>query len=182
MIGDTLPTAATWTASATGDASGFWGNGTGSINNTVTMPPGSTITYVVQTAVPAGATGTLSNTATVSTPAGATDTNPANNTATDTDTVVPAGNVLTDLQITDVVGQTPVVPGTAVSYTIVVTNAGPSAVTGAVITDALPASATWTATSADRRFWFLGRGLWQHQQHRQHARWQFDHLRGESRD
>jgi uncharacterized repeat protein (TIGR01451 family) len=47
-------------------------------------------------------------------------------------------------------GKTTVVPGTSDTYTIVVSNTGPSAVTGASVSDALPAgaiAATWTATT-----------------------------------
>ena len=76
------------------------------------MPAGSTITYVVQTTVPLAATGTLSNTATVTAPIGITDPNLANNTATDTDTVAPPpANPQLDLQATISDGQTLVVPG-----------------------------------------------------------------------
>ncbi len=113
-IADTLPASATWTASASGGASGFWAGATGSINNTVTMPAGSSITYVIATTVPLNATGTLSNTASVTAPAGIPDPNLANNTATDTDTVSPPpANPQVDLQATDTDGQTTVVAGAA---------------------------------------------------------------------
>ncbi len=138
------------------------------------MPPGSTITYLVQTTAPT-TPGTLSNAAVVTTPAGETDTNPANNTATDTDTVIAAGT-LTDLQITDNVVQTPVIPGTAVSYTIVATNAGPAPVTGAVITDAHAGLGHVDRHGLGWRLGFLGLGLRKHQQHGQHARERLDHL------
>ncbi|MEO8053919.1 MAG: hypothetical protein ABI768_02120 [Acidobacteriota bacterium] len=53
-----------------------------------------------------------------------------------------------DLSITKTDGTPTAVPGTTTTYTIVVTNAGPSAVTGAAVTDNFPAtitSAPWTA-------------------------------------
>jgi uncharacterized repeat protein (TIGR01451 family) len=78
-------------------------------------------------------------------------------TATATD---PAGNtsefsgVLTnaaDLSITKTDGQTSVVPGSQVTYTITATNNGPSGVTGATVNDNFPASlssVTWTCTAS----------------------------------
>ena len=77
-------------------------------------------------------------------PAGVTDTNPGNNSATDTDTLTPQA----DLAITKTDGVASVsAPGTT-TYTIVVTNNGPSNVTGATVSDVLPAaiaSDTFTA-------------------------------------
>ena len=55
-------------------------------------------------------------------PVGVTDPTPANNTATDTDTLTPQA----DLQITKTDGKTTVVPGTSDTYTVVVTNVGPT--------------------------------------------------------
>jgi len=54
--------------------------------------------------------------------------------------------VSTTLSIKD--GKTSVVPGTSDTYTIVVSNSGPSAITGAALSDPLPAgvtAATWVA-------------------------------------
>ena len=80
------------------------------------------------------ATGTLSNTATVTPPAGATDPDPANNSATDTDTP-DARRRPVDHQDRR---RQPAVPGTSTTYTIVVSNAGPSAVTRRDGADTLP--------------------------------------------
>lgn len=69
-----------------------------------------------------------------------------------TNNTIDAGMRLTaDLQITKTDGTATVVPGQGVTYTIVVTNVGPSAVTGASIADALPAALTgvsWTSSVA----------------------------------
>jgi Domain of unknown function DUF11 len=65
---------------------------------------------------------------------GTIDTDPLNNTAADVDTLTPRA----DLAIIKTDGVLAVVPGTADTYTIVVSNPGPSAVTGA--------TATWMAT------------------------------------
>jgi uncharacterized repeat protein (TIGR01451 family) len=54
-----------------------------------------------------------------------------------------------DLSVTKTDGSATYTPGGSTTYTIVVTNNGPSFVTGATVSDALPAgitSATWTAT------------------------------------
>ena len=56
-----------------------------------------------------------------------------------------------DLSIAKTDGQASAVPGQAVTYTVVAANAGPSAVTGASVTDALPAAltgVTWTCVGA----------------------------------
>ncbi len=153
---DTTWGATTFTATATGGASGFWADAIGPLNNTVTMPPGSTITYLLQARLSAGATGSVSNLLNVTAPVGVTDPNLANNTATDTDTV--SGTPQADLQITLSDGQTSVTPGAAVTYTIVVTNAGPATVAGVQIVDNLPAvfgspSFTATATGGASGFW-----------------------------
>lgn len=163
---DNFPSAFTgvsYTATATGGASGFAASGSGSINHTVTMPVGSSITYTVTGTISAAASGSLVNTATVSTPTGIVDPTPSNNTATDTDTLTPQA----DLSITKTDGKTTVVPGTANTYTIVVTNAGLSAVTGANIVDNFPAhftnvSYTATATGGAAGFAASGSGSINH--------------------
>jgi uncharacterized repeat protein (TIGR01451 family) len=83
----------------------------------------------------------------VAVPGGVTDPVPANNSATDTDTLTPQAN----LGITKTVGQTTALPGQSVTFTIVASNAGPSAVTGATVTDTVPPAitgASWTCVGA----------------------------------
>src|SRR5262249_50753927 len=64
-------TGISYTATATGTASGFTASGNGDINDTnVTLAAGSSITYTVQATIKSSATGTLSNTATAFTGAG----------------------------------------------------------------------------------------------------------------
>src|SRR5207247_7278980 len=104
-------------------------------------------TFTVSATVAPGATGTLANTAAVTPPAGATDPTPGNNSATDTDALTPTA----DLSITKTDGRATAVPGQAVTYTIVASNAGPSAVTGATVTDTMPATLTgvsWTCVGS----------------------------------
>jgi uncharacterized repeat protein (TIGR01451 family) len=159
-VSDVLPAAltnVTYTAVASGGATGFTASGSGNINDTVNMPASSTITYTVVTTVSANATGSLSNTATVTAPSGVTDNNPANNSATDTDTLTPQA----DLSITKTDGVTTAVPGNSTTYTIVVTNNGPSAVTGATVSDTMPAeiaSDNYTAVASGGAAGFTASG------------------------
>ena len=92
---------------------------------------GNAITLTVSGIVSPDATGDLTNTATATAGAGSTDANTGNNSATDTDT---PGVSQVDLAIAKTDGQTAYVPGTPISYTITVTNAGPSTATGVTIT------------------------------------------------
>jgi len=160
-VSDPLPAALTgvsYTATQTGGASGFTANGSGNINDAaVNLPVGSTVTYVVMGAITPWATGTLVNTATVTPPAGMVDPTLGNNSATDSDGLIPTA----DLRITKTGHVTSVVPGTAMTYTIVVTNAGPSAVSGAAVSDPLPAALTggrYTATQTGGASGFTANG------------------------
>jgi uncharacterized repeat protein (TIGR01451 family) len=146
-VTDTMPAALSamiWscTAGSCGTASG-----TGSMSTTVNLAAGGSATYTVNGTLSPAVTTNLVNTASVTAPAGITDKNPANNSATDTDTII----LPVDLSITKTDGVTQVPAGGPVSYTIVVSNAGPSNVTGATVTDTLPASIlspNWTCGSA----------------------------------
>ena len=87
----------------------------------------------------------LTNTATVTPASGTTDSNPGNNSAIDVDTLTPLAN----LSVTKTDGAASVVPGTPITYSIVVGNAGPSSVSGASVVDAVPpalTNASWTCT------------------------------------
>ena len=91
-VADTFPAAITnvsWTAVGAGDATGFSPAGNGSIADTVNLPAGASVTYTVTGTIDGAAAGTLSNTATVAAGANTIDTNAANNSATDTDTLAP---------------------------------------------------------------------------------------------
>ena len=149
IVADTVPgtiAGATWTCAGAGGGT-CAASGSGNINQTVSLPVGATVTYTLTGTISAAATGTLTNTATVTAPAGVTDPDLTNNTATDTDTLTPQAN----LSITKTDGQTTAVPGTPITYTIVASNAGPSAVTGATVADTVPGTitgATWTCAGA----------------------------------
>src|SRR5213078_3008585 len=84
------------------------------------------------------------NSATVSPPAGTTDNVPGNNTGSDTDDVTRVA----DLAATKSDGVGSVVAGTSTTYTVTVTNGGPSDVTGATVSDPLPTGLTFISGSA----------------------------------
>jgi uncharacterized repeat protein (TIGR01451 family) len=148
VITDSFPTMFTgvsYTATQTGGATGFSANGNGNISDTVNMPVASKITYKAKGKLSSAATGTLVNAATVVVPAGVRDPNSGNNSATDSDSIV----LKADLRITVTDGKTAAVAGTRDTYTIVVTNTGPSNVASAVVQDTFPGSftgVTFTAT------------------------------------
>jgi uncharacterized repeat protein (TIGR01451 family) len=105
--------------------------------NTLTCNLGArnpgTYTIVVNTNLAAGFTGTLANSATVS-----TTTNEGANTGPNTDTVSQAATPSANLAITKVATPDPVAAGSPLTYTITVTNAGPSTAVNAVVSDTLP--------------------------------------------
>ena len=79
-------------------------------------------------------TGTFTDTAVLTVPQGQVNTNGANNTATDTNNVSPQ----VDLSVTKTDGVTAVIPGTSDTYTITVSNSGPSNANGTTVIDTLP--------------------------------------------
>jgi uncharacterized repeat protein (TIGR01451 family) len=161
VVSDSFPnifTGVTFTATQSGGVSGFTAAGAGDISDTLTMPIGSFVTYRATGRVSSSATGTLSNTATVTPPAGVTDSHPANNSATDTDTIT----VQADLKVKVNDRKTTIIAGRRNTYTIVVTNSfGPSDVTGAVISDSFPntfTDVTFTATESGGASGFTAAG------------------------
>ena len=148
---DTLPatvTGMTWTCATAAPSFCGAASGAGNINTTVTLAAGASATYtLINGTLSAAASGNLVNTATVAVPAWLTDSVPANNTATDTDTI----NLNANLGITKTDGLANINSGSPVTYTIVVSNAGPDASVGSIVTDTVPASitgVTWTCGAA----------------------------------
>ncbi len=100
IVTDTFPavlTVSTWTCTATAGSSC---TATGSGNNrggTVNLAVGGSATYKGSATLSLTATGTLSNTATVAAPGGVIDPNLANNSATDTDTIIVPNKHIGDL-------------------------------------------------------------------------------------
>jgi uncharacterized repeat protein (TIGR01451 family) len=148
-----------WTCSAVGTTCPA-ATGSGSISQTVALPVGSTLTYVVQAGFTSPAlcestvvnTSTIANTAT--SPSGANLTEGtsvqgnagyalAPNSATVSNVVQPCAS----LSITKSNGVSTVTAGDTTTYTIVVNNAGPSAAHNALLQDPVATGLSCTAVS-----------------------------------
>ena len=148
-VADTFPVALTscaWTCTAS-PGSSCSAAGLGNINDLATVIAGGNVTYSAVCDIDPAATGALANTATVTADASITDPVLANNSDTENTTLAPTA----DLSITKTDGQASSIPGTPISYTIVASNAGPSAVTDALVSDTFVAAlqnCSWTSVSA----------------------------------
>ena len=131
----------TYTSVVAGGASGNTASGSGNIADTLLLPAGSSVTYTVPCDIDSEATGTLSNTASVSSVT--SDPAPGNESATETTNLTASA----DLSISKTDGQTSAEPGGNTTYTIVVNNAGPSTVSDAGVTDNFAADLSCTYTS-----------------------------------
>lgn len=144
-VTDNVPTDITnvsWTCTVpSGTGACGVANGSGNtLNTTVNLNTGAVATYIIQGTVSPSVlpSGFLTNTATVALPKGLTDPNLSNNSSTDRDALSrPTGSA--DLSITKTDDLTTVIPGSAITYTITVTNSGPSPVSSVNVRDTLPA-------------------------------------------
>ncbi len=126
-----VPASITWTCAPSPGSTCNMPSGMGNINATVNLLVGGTATFTVSaTTISPPTSGTIVNTATVTPPPNRVDPIPANNTATDTDTVPTA-----DLIVSIVDNPDPVVSGHSFTYTVTITNNGPSTATGVVVTN-----------------------------------------------
>jgi uncharacterized repeat protein (TIGR01451 family) len=146
-VADTFPGTLTcsWTCVGAGGGTCTAGPVAGDINDAANLPPGGSATYTATCTIDPGATGSLVNTATVS--SAISDENEGNNSATDTDTLAPSA----DLSITKTDGLANASPGQAITYTIVASNAGPSNAPGSSVNDTFPGALTgvsWTCAGA----------------------------------
>ncbi len=140
---DTLPsgvTSASWSCEASAGSSCTSSNGTGSINTTVNITVSGAVTFTINGTVLSSAAGQLVNTAVITTPA---DTTPDNNTSTVTTTLIPSAT-LTIIKL----GPETAVPGTLITYTIQVQNAGPSDAPSVVVYDPAPAGLTFASATS----------------------------------
>jgi uncharacterized repeat protein (TIGR01451 family) len=146
QLTDTVPTGTTFVSLS---SPGGWScstpavGGTGTITCSIaSMPPTGSAAFTLVVATSAAlANGTIiTNTASVSTVT--TDPNAGNNTATATTTV---GGGSADLAIVKTDVPDPVTAGTNLSYSIDVTNNGPSNASNASWTDTLPAGTTFVS-------------------------------------
>src|SRR5581483_5834763 len=115
-------------------------SGTTTISCSVaTLANGASATFSLVVAVSPGATGVLSNTATVTSPT--PDTNNGNNSSTAPTTV----NVSSDVSITKNGAPASIAAGNNITWTIVVSNTGPSTATTVTMTDVLPANTAFVS-------------------------------------
>ena len=127
-----------WTCVASVGSSCGNASGSGPINELVSLLNAGTATYTVIAAIAPGATGTITNTVTIIVPPTVVDPTPANNTASDTDTLTP----VSALAVSKTDGSATYTPGGTATYTVVVTNAGPSNAINGTVSDPLPAGVT----------------------------------------
>ena len=144
----TLTPVGNWTCAASGAGSNCSAaTGTGSINTTVDVAVGGSVTFAMNATVSATAVGPVTASVNVTLPSGWTDPDLSNNNAADTDTIP-----TTDLRVTKLTdNKRSVAPGSTITYLINVSNAGPDTVTGATVTDNLPANLTtltWTCAAS----------------------------------
>jgi len=145
---DNFPAALTcmWTCAITGNGS-CTTTGWGNITDSISLTSGSKATYTAMCAVASNATGSLSNTATITPPTGVMDANSSDNSVTDTDSLA----VTTNVTMSVVDGTDFVRVGQQLTYDIAINNAnGPSDAT-VNISDILPAqltSASWVCTNS----------------------------------
>ena len=131
-----------WTCTADPGSSCAAAAGTGTLATTVNLEAGDRATVSVIGLIASNATGLLVDTATVTVPSGASDTNPANNTATSSVPLTPAAALHIAKE-----GPLNAVAGTNVVYTITVTNAGPSDAAGVTLTDPTPPGLTFVSNA-----------------------------------
>ncbi len=101
---------------------------------TLDIPAGVSVSVEIAGTIDPASDGSLENTATVTSGPNDTDPTPGNN----TDTNINPSIGEADLSIVKTSTPAPVVAGEGITYEIVVTNSGPSAVSGATVTDVLP--------------------------------------------
>ena len=108
--------------------------GEGNIFDLLNLGPGDSVEYQVTADVRPSATGSLVNTARIRLPQGVVDTAMGDNSATDIDILIPQG----DLSVSLSDDRNSVLPADSVTYTVVVTNTGPSDVQGASLKVVFP--------------------------------------------
>jgi len=129
------------------------------VNETVDLNIGSSATFTVTAPLLANASGTISNIATVTAPTGVTETNPNNNSAVDNNTALSAE---ADLSLTTTVDNPTPNIGDLVTFTVEVTNSGPSDAANVNVRDILPSGYTFNlaGTSASQGSYNNATGDW----------------------
>ncbi|MCH7415840.1 hypothetical protein MM213_20235 [Belliella sp. R4-6] len=137
-----------YTASVSGGATtSVSGTQNGAINDVVNIPVGGTVTYTLTVSVPAGFTGSMTNTVTVTPPSNINDIDLSNNEATD------INNPLSDLSIAKTVNNPTPNVGEQVIFTITATNNGPSTDTNVIVEDVLSSGYTFVSAAPSVGTW-----------------------------
>lgn len=136
-----VPAAGTaWTCTSSGGAQCPAASGTAAIVSLPSIPAGGALVFTYTTTAPSDpASSALEFTSTITPPRGYTDTNPADNTVTDS-VLVGMLQPGPDLSVQVVETRSPTDP--AVTYMINVTNNGPGTAPGATVTYQVPAGTT----------------------------------------
>ena len=138
QITDTLPAGVTFVSGAVGSTSATV-SGNQVTYAVGTLAPGTSATATLTVMIGAGTTSSLVNTAVVSAASGETDT------SDNTDTVTTPLTPTVDLSVTKTASASAPQIGDSLTYTIVVSNAGPSTATSVTATDTLPAGLTFVS-------------------------------------
>ncbi len=147
-VADTFPASLTCAWACLGAGSGTCTPaGAGDINDTVDLPVGGSVSYTAICDIDPAVTGTLVNTATVA--GAASDPDPANNSATDTDTLTAS----VDLEMTKILTTPPPINlDDDIAFALTATNNGPSSATLVTVTDTLPAGLTYVSNDCGAGF------------------------------
>lgn len=142
-ISDTLPAGLTFGSVSSQQGTVSHANGiiTGNLG---TIAPSATVRVTVNTTVAAATRGNVSNTVTVTQTE--TDSNTQNNTSTIVTTIDPRIDLRVSKAKTN--PNDPAIAGGPLTYSIIVTNDGPSSATNVVMTDVLPNGLTFTQGSS----------------------------------
>ncbi|MEG3790167.1 Ig-like domain-containing protein [Lysobacter sp. CCNWLW3] len=166
-ITDTVPanlTGVSWTCAGTG-AGATCGTASGTGNNIslsanlpldtgVASEPNTVFVTITVTGT-ATTPGAITNTATVAAPAGANDPTPGNNSSSASTTIAAQA----DLAIAKGVSNATPIIGTNVTFTLTVTNNGPSAAAAVAVSDLLPAGYTYVSDNSAGAY-VPGTGVW----------------------
>jgi uncharacterized repeat protein (TIGR01451 family) len=139
-------TGVTWSCAASPGSRCLTPNGIGNVNARVDLAPNGNAALTVNGTVAATASGQLAVTTSITPPPGVVDSNTIDNQATDVDTLTPR----VSLSLTKTDGRSSINPGQNITYSIVATNNGPSAVNGVSLIDNFPPELTnisWTCTA-----------------------------------
>lgn len=135
VVTDILPSGTTFASASTGCS-----HTAGTVTcSAVSILSGAQATFTITAALDSSLTGSVTNTASVD--SDTPDPNPDDNSATDETPLTPSA----DLSVLKESSADPVTAGEQMTYTIVVSNSGPSNAANIVVTDVLPAGLTVVA-------------------------------------